>query len=153
MWSQLRDQWEVRDSATICLQPHWGVTHIKILKFFTTVYYNLNYDMYKFTQFIECFIQVIIYTSVNLGQPSGMMGHDDLHKTTGQYSELQQEPQQESSFNEGTIILPEETWALRKMSIPVIGKKYCLVVRKPTLSRDATNQTLGVSSQQEHCSL
>ena len=60
--------------------------------------------MYKFAQLIVCFVQVMIYT-VNLGQPSGMMGHDDLHKTTGQNSELQQEPQEESSFNEGTIIL------------------------------------------------
>ena len=45
-----------------------------------------------------------MYSSVNLGPPSGVMGHDDLQKTMTQYySNLQQEHKEESSFNEGTL--------------------------------------------------
>ena len=40
-----------------------------------------------------------MYSSVELGPSSGLVGHDDLHKT--QYSTLQQEAQEESSFIEG----------------------------------------------------
>ena len=40
-----------------------------------------------------------MYSSIELSPPSGLVGHDDLHKT--QYSTLQQEAQEESSFNEG----------------------------------------------------
>ena len=34
-----------------------------------------------------------------------MVHDDDLHKTTTQYSELQQEPQEEESFNEGMYLI------------------------------------------------
>ena len=44
-------------------------------------------------------MQGVMYSSVELSPPSGLVGHDDLHKT--QYSTLQQKAQEESSFNEG----------------------------------------------------
>ena len=62
-----------------------------------------------------------MYSSVELGPSSGLVGYDDLHKT--QYSTLQQEAQEESSFNEG------------KEFMCIIGSVYNETVRHVNLCK------------------
>ena len=43
----------------------------------------------------------MLYSSVKVDPLSGVLGHDDLHNI--EYSKLKHEPQEESSFIEGTV--------------------------------------------------
>ena len=91
--------------------------------------------IFYISEFIIFFLSVqqgIIYSSVNLGPPSSMIEHDDLHTTMIQYSTVQPEAQEESSFNEGNQYLRYSSREFL-VHIPTVIH-ICKQYRKPQFS-------------------